>query len=119
MKNQTRSNSTNRSAWFWQPSFITPWLDTLNKEIFEHRWDANPPRAARAYALQTIAQHDATIACWANKYAYLELRPSMADSTIVPLFPNPAHPGFPSVTHALPRVRPWCLDTCSRLIPAR
>jgi membrane-associated phospholipid phosphatase len=96
VKNQTRTNATNHSAWFWQPSFIAPWLDSLNREIFEHRWDTNPPRAAHAYALETIAQHDATIGCWANKYAYLELRPSMADSSIVPLFANPGHPGFPS-----------------------
>jgi membrane-associated phospholipid phosphatase len=96
VRTQPRNNAVNHSAWFWQPSFITPWLDTLNREIFEHHWDADPPRAARAYALETIAQHDATLACWANKYAYLELRPSMVDSSIVTLFANPPHPGFPS-----------------------
>lgn len=96
VKHQSRTNTTNRSAWFWQPSFINPWLDTVHREVFEHGWEMNPPRAARAYALATIAQHDATIACWDTKYAYLELRPSMADPEIVPLFANPAHPGFPS-----------------------
>jgi membrane-associated phospholipid phosphatase len=96
VKNQPRTNATNHSAWFWQPSFITPWLDTVHKQIFEYRWDMNPPLAARAYALEAISQHDATIACWDTKYAYLEPRPSMADPTITPLFPNPAHPGFPS-----------------------
>ena len=96
VKNQMRTNTTNHSAWFWQPSFITPWLDTVHREVFEHRWDTNPPRAARAYALASIAQHDATIACWDTKYAYLEPRPSMTDPSIIPLFPNPAHPGFPS-----------------------
>ena len=54
------------------------------------------PRAARVYALATIAQHDATIACWDTKFTYLEPRPSMADSSITTLFANPAHPGFPS-----------------------
>jgi membrane-associated phospholipid phosphatase len=96
VKNQTRTNATNHSAWFWQPSFIAPWLDTVHKAIFEHRWDSDPPRAARAYALTAIAQHDATIACWDSKYAYLEPRPSMADPTITPLFSNPPHPGYPS-----------------------
>ena len=96
IKNQTRTNATNHSAWFWQPSFIAPWLDTVHRQIFEHRWDANPPLAARAYALAAISQHDATIACWDTKYAYLEPRPSMADPTITPLFSNPPHPGFPS-----------------------
>ena len=54
------------------------------------------PRAARAYANETIAQHDATLACWDAKYTYLELRPSQADSTITPVFAIPQHPGFPS-----------------------
>lgn len=96
VKNFARTNASNHSAWFWQPAFITPWLDTVHQELFENRLDTNPPRAARAYALETIAQHDATIACWDTKFAYLELRPSMADATIVPLFANPGHPGFPS-----------------------
>jgi len=56
----------------------------------------NPPRAARAYAYEAIAQHDATLACWDTKYTYLELRPSQADSTISTLFANPQHPGYPS-----------------------
>ena len=53
-------------------------------------------RAARVYALEAVAQHDATIACWDTKFTYLELRPPMADPTIVPLFALPQHPGFPS-----------------------
>ena len=96
VKNFTRSNASNHSAWFWQPAFITPWLDTVHQEIFENHLDTNPPRAARVYALETIAQHDATLACWDTKFAYLEQRPSMANPTIVPVFPNPGHPGFPS-----------------------
>ena len=96
VKSFPRTNASNHSAWFWQPSFITPWLDNLHREIFENRLDTNAPRAARAYALEAIAQHDATIGCWDTKYAYLELRPSLADSTISPLFGNPQHPGFPS-----------------------
>jgi hypothetical protein len=96
VKNFARTNVSNHSAWFWQPSFAAPWLDTLNSQIFENHLDGNAPRAARAYALETIAQHDATLACWDTKFAYLELRPSMADPTIVTLFANPQHPGFPS-----------------------
>jgi membrane-associated phospholipid phosphatase len=96
VKNFARTNATNHSAWFWQPSFITPWLDIVNTEIFQNHLDDDPPRAARAYALEAVAQHDATIACWDTKYAYLEMRPPMADSTIVPVFGLPQHPSFPS-----------------------
>jgi membrane-associated phospholipid phosphatase len=96
VKNFVRTNATNHSAWFWQPSFITPWLDTVNSEIFQNHLDNNPPRAARVYALEAIAQHDATIACWDTKFAFLEMRPPMADPTITPVFGLPQHPGFPS-----------------------
>ena len=96
VKNFTRTNATNHSAWFWQPSFITPWLDTVNTEIFQNHLDNDAPRAARVYALEAVAQHDATIACWDTKFTWLELRPPMADPTIVPVFALPQHPGFPS-----------------------
>ena len=96
VKNFVRTNTTNHSAWFWQPSFLTPWLDTVNLEIFQNHLDGNAPRAARVYALEAVAQHDATIACWDSKFAYLELRPPLADPAIVPVFALPQHPGFPS-----------------------
>jgi membrane-associated phospholipid phosphatase len=90
------TNTTNHLAWFWQPSFFQPWLQEVETEIFQNHLDSDAPRAARAYALQTIAQHDATLACWDSKFTYLELRPPQADPTIVPLFALPQHPGYPS-----------------------
>jgi membrane-associated phospholipid phosphatase len=96
VKNLNRTNTTNHLAWFWQPGFFQPWLQQVDLEIFQNHLDVNPPRAARAYANETIAQHDATLACWDAKYTYLELRPSQADSTITPVFAIPQHPGFPS-----------------------
>jgi len=96
VKNLAKTNTTNHSAWFWQPSFITPWLDAVNLAIFQYHLDRNAPRAARVYALEAVAQHDATLACWDTKFAYLELRPPMADATITPAFALPQHPGFPS-----------------------
>ena len=95
-KNLQRTNTTNHLAWFWQPGFFQPWLQQVETEIFQNRQDGNAPRAARAYVLETIAQHDATLACWDAKYAYLEPRPPQADDTIVPLFGLPQHPGYPS-----------------------
>src|SRR6266700_1033219 len=96
VKNLSRTNATNHLAWFWQPGFFQPWLQQVDLEIFENHLDLNAPRAARAYAYETIAQHDATLACWDTKYTYLELRPSQADPTISTLFANPQHPGYPS-----------------------
>ena len=95
-KNLNRTNTTNHLAWFWQPGFFQPWLQQVDLEMFQNHLDSNPPRAARAYAYETIAQHDATLACWDSKYTYLELRPSQADPAITTLFANPQHPGYPS-----------------------
>ena len=95
-KNLQRTNTTNHLAWFWQPGFFQPWLQQVDLEVFQNHLDLNAPRAARAYALETIAQHDATIACWDSKYTYLELRPPQADPTIIPVFAIPQHPGYPS-----------------------
>jgi len=95
-KNLQRTNATNHLAWFWQPGFFQPWLQQIETEIFQNHQDSNAPRAARAYVLETIAQHDATLACWDAKYTYLELRPPQADTTIIPLFALPQHPGYPS-----------------------
>jgi membrane-associated phospholipid phosphatase len=95
-KNLQRNNTTNHLAWFWQPGFFQPWTAQDETAIFQYRMDTNAPRAARVYALQMIAQHDATLACWDAKFTFLELRPPQADPTIVPLFALPQHPGYPS-----------------------
>ncbi|HEY3838680.1 MAG TPA: vanadium-dependent haloperoxidase [Bryobacteraceae bacterium] len=95
-KNLTLTNTTNHLAWFWQPGFFQPWIQEVETEIFQNHLDGNAPRAARIYALETIAQHDATLACWDAKYTFLELRPPQADPTIVSLFALPQHPGYPS-----------------------
>jgi len=96
VKNLQSSNATNHLAWFWQPSFFGPWIQQVETSIFQYHLDTNAPRAARAYALERIAQHDATLACWDTKYTFLELRPPQVDATIVPLFALPQHPGYPS-----------------------
>ncbi len=96
VKNVVRTADMNHTVWFWQPSFTTPWLDLLGRKIFEYRLDTNAPRAARAYAIAMVAQHDAILACWDAKYVYLEQRPIQADPTIVTAYATPNHPGYPS-----------------------
>jgi membrane-associated phospholipid phosphatase len=77
-----------RNYWFWN--------EVTGKKIFEYRLDSNPPRAARVYALASIASHDATVACWDAKYAYWAIRPFQLDPSFKPLFTTPNHPGYPS-----------------------
>jgi membrane-associated phospholipid phosphatase len=96
VKQLTRTVDRSHTAWFWQPSFIDPWIESVNRFLFEAGLAEDPRQAAQAYALLMVAQHDATIACWDTKYTYLEPRPVQADAAIVTLFPTPAHPSFPS-----------------------
>ena len=92
--------TTTRTAYFWQLNTAKLWNDILTVKLFEYQLDRNPPRAARAYALMSIAAHDGLIACWDGKYTYWAARPNMLDPSIVTLFPNPNHPSYPSA-HAM------------------
>ena len=89
------------------PSMPHAALAEVQRQLVDKRVDSLPAglssrncggkcQVARVYALQTIAQHDATLACWDSKYTYLELRPPQADPTIIPVFAIPQHPGYPS-----------------------
>jgi membrane-associated phospholipid phosphatase len=82
-------------AYYWASQDF--WTQTLNTKIFEHQINLNPPKAARIYALVSIARYDAAIACFDAKYTYLGLRPDQYDTTYVSLFKrSPAHPSYPS-----------------------
>jgi hypothetical protein len=77
-----------RNYWFWH--------DVTSKKLFEYRLEQNPPRAARVYALTSIASYDATVACWEAKYTYWASRPFQRDPHFKPLFPTPNHPSYPA-----------------------
>jgi membrane-associated phospholipid phosphatase len=85
-------------AFYWQsPEGTNTWpYRYADKWIFEDRLDQNPPRAARAYALIAASSFDAFIASQDGKFSYWYLRPHQLDPAIVPLFPVPNHPSYPS-----------------------
>jgi membrane-associated phospholipid phosphatase len=74
----------------------TSWHHLASQKIFEYRLENNPPRAARVYALVSVAQFDTQIASYDGKFTYWAPRPSHLDSSITPLFPVPNHPCYPS-----------------------
>ncbi len=96
-----------RSYWFW---------DLMsNQLILSSGWNDNAPRAARAYALMSIANYDAGIACWDAKYTYWAIRPSQLDPDLKTLFPNPNHPSYPSAHSTLSTA---VTDVLAYLFPA-
>jgi len=98
VKNFPRTFVTSYKAFYWQsPEGLNTWpYRYLDKWAFENKLDQNPPRMARAYALEASVMYDAFIASQDGKFTYWYLRPHMLDSTIVPLFPVPNFPSYPS-----------------------
>jgi membrane-associated phospholipid phosphatase len=92
----TANLNTNARAFYWQtPEGVYPWAFVhLNRWILEDKLDA--PAAARAYALLGAAGYDAFIASQDGKFAYWYPRPAQLDPSLVPLFPAPNFPSYPS-----------------------
>jgi membrane-associated phospholipid phosphatase len=97
----TRTPFSNSNALFWEygaggsRGYIY-WNEQTSKKLFEYQLDKNPPRAARAYALQSIGYYDGFVACWDAKYTYWALRPFQLDPSFTPVFATPPHPSYPS-----------------------
>jgi membrane-associated phospholipid phosphatase len=87
-----------QKALYWQTfeSVYNLWYDNASQRIFEHHLDTNAPLAARIYATMSVAQNDASVACWDAKYAYWAPRPFHLEPEMVTLFPTPNHPSYPS-----------------------
>lgn len=94
----TRTVASNTKAYFWQSfdGVNTVWLDWISRRLFEQKLDSNTPRSARVYALFSVVQADAYIACWDAKYTYWAARPDMLDPALKTVFTDPAHPSYPS-----------------------
>jgi membrane-associated phospholipid phosphatase len=90
--------ATNQRAMYWQsPEGINFWPYVYaNKWMFEDKLDQNPPRWARAYALIAASFFDAFIASQDGKFTYWYIRPPQLDPSIIPLFPVPNFPSYPS-----------------------
>jgi membrane-associated phospholipid phosphatase len=80
----------------YAPAVYLLTLPLLNRRLSETRRDANPPWAARAYALLSVAGYDATVAAFEGKYHYWTGRPVHFDASTTTLLPNYAHPDYPS-----------------------
>ena len=84
----------------YAPAVYLLTLPLLNRKLAESRRDTNPPWAARAYALLSVASYDATVAVWDAKFHYWTGRPVHFDPGIATLLPNYAHPDYPSAHSA-------------------
>lgn len=70
--------------------------DATNPTVYPLFPFSNPPYAARAYAMLTVAQYDALVAAWQYKYANNRPAPSTIDVSITSLVPSASSPSYPS-----------------------
>lgn len=73
-----------------------PVPDANNPTVYPRFPFANPPYAARAFALLAVAQYDALVAAWQAKFKYNRLAPYKYDNGITPLIPTNDLPSYPS-----------------------
>lgn len=98
MKSLARPFADQAAAFYWQTSagVVGDWYNQVHLAVLEDRLQANPPRAARAYALMSVAHYDSMVACWDGKYAYWAARPVQLDPALTTLFATPNHPSYPA-----------------------
>jgi membrane-associated phospholipid phosphatase len=110
--------ANNARAFYWQTNEgVGPWaFVNLNRWVLEDQLERDPARAARAFALLGIAANDSFIASQDAKYTYWYLRPAQLDSSLVPLFPAPGHPSYPSNHSAFSSAR---AEVLAYLFPER
>jgi len=94
LRNYKQTQLTRARAYFYATQ--DEWSELTNKKIFEYNLQYNAPRAARVYALKSIAFNDAILACWEAKFYYWGIRPDQYDTTFKHSIMTPPFPGYPS-----------------------
>nr|MDQ2732087.1 phosphatase PAP2 family protein [Armatimonadota bacterium] len=89
-----RTSATLTTIAFWQSGAAVQWNAIARQLVIGH--NTSPPQASRVYALLSVAQYDALVTAWNNKYVYLRPAPSAVDSTLAPAVPPSADPVYPS-----------------------
>ncbi|CAN5298190.1 hypothetical protein BH09BAC3_BH09BAC3_18530 [soil metagenome] len=89
------------------------WNDIAAEYIRDARF--SEVRAARAFALLNMAEHDAAVACWDTKYFYFNARPSQLNPS---LKVTTGLPNFPSYVSGHATFSGAAATTLSYLFPA-
>ena len=79
---------------YWNKGASVRWNEIARALVIKH--NTSPPMASRAYALLSVAQYDALVAAWNNKYAYNRASPHQIDKTIRPAVVTSGDPTYPS-----------------------
>lgn len=81
------------AAQTWDKGGVIRWNEIARDLVAKHKTD--PPMASRTYALLSVAQYDALVEAWNNKYYYDRPNPNQIDGKIYPLVSS-KEPSYPS-----------------------
>ncbi len=77
----------------WDDGGAIGWNEIARDLVAKHKTD--PPMASRIYALLSVAQYDALVSAWNNKYYYNRPTPSQTDGKIYSMVSS-KEPSYPS-----------------------
>ena len=105
----SRTNQQTAIANFWAAGSVVRWNEIARDLVAKYNVApvvgvpanpnkpfANPPFAARLYALLSVAQYDALVATWKFKYQFNRPSPSTTASGIQLIGSSPAFPSYPA-----------------------
>jgi membrane-associated phospholipid phosphatase len=89
-----RTAAVNESIAYWNNGSIVRWNEIARSLVVKHNTSA--PMASRVYALLSVAQYDALVSAWNNKYTYNRSSPHDIDPSIQPAVQTTTDPAYPS-----------------------
>lgn len=89
-----RTPSIVKTIEFWDVGSSVRWNEIARNLVIKHKTD--PPMASRVYALLSIAQYDALVTAWNNKYYYKRPAPNQVNGDLFPFVSTTKDPVYPS-----------------------
>jgi len=89
-----RTAAVNESINYWNNGSVARWNEIARSLVVKNSTSA--PMASRVYALLSVAQYDALVSAWNNKYTYNRSSPHDIDPSIQPAVQTTSDPAYPS-----------------------
>ena len=89
-----RTAKVNESINYWNNGSVVRWNEIARSLVVKNGTSA--PMASRVYALLSVAQYDALVSAWNNKYTYNRSSPHDVDPSIQPAVQTTSDPAYPS-----------------------
>jgi len=89
-----RTPKVNESIAYWSNGSVVRWNEIARSLVVKN--NTSPPMASRVYALLSVAQYDALVAAWNNKYTYNRSSPHELDPSIQPAVQTTSDLAYPS-----------------------